>query len=115
MTKLPSVHRRVNTQSPQRIGDIVGGVLGRIVRRARRWRRPDPQAGLLDRLTDNELLELLGPSWAAMTPDQRDRYPDRWTARDWAEVEARARQACADEPAAVEQLVARLDRWSPVA
>lgn len=98
--RVDPVTARVNAPGPQRLGDLVGRVLGRIIRRARRWRRQeDPQQALLERLTDDEVLSLLGPSWSAMTEDQRQRYPDGWTTADWIEVAARERQARTAEPA----------------
>lgn len=36
--------------------------------------RDDPQAALLDALTDMKLLDLLGPSWAAMSAAERLAY-----------------------------------------
>ena len=38
-------------------------------------RRDDPQATLLDRLSDDAVLALLGPSWQRMTPAQREVGP----------------------------------------
>lgn len=37
-------------------------------------RGDDPQAGLLDRLSDNEVLDLLGPLWSGMSPAEREAY-----------------------------------------
>jgi hypothetical protein len=36
--------------------------------------RPDPQAALIDALSDEELIAALGPSWLKMTEGQRAAY-----------------------------------------
>lgn len=41
----------------------------------------------LDGLTDDEFGDVLGPSWTAMSQDQRRRYPDL-TQAEWAALEA---------------------------
>jgi len=41
---------------------------------ASRHLRDDPQASLLDRLSDVEVLDLLGPSWSAMSVKSRQAY-----------------------------------------
>jgi hypothetical protein len=58
----------------------------------RLW-RPDPQRAILDGMSDEEFADILGPSWAAMTPDQRARYPGGWTVADWEAAEGRGRGA----------------------
>lgn len=44
-----------------------------------RRRRPDPQQALLDALTPEEVLDIVGPSWAAMSPAKRASYPSEPT------------------------------------
>lgn len=34
----------------------------------------DPQATMIDRLSDDEVLDLLGPSWSKMSPAEREAY-----------------------------------------
>ncbi len=53
----------------------------------------DPQAALLDALSDDVVLELLGPSWEKMTPAARRAYaypagrmPDVTMPRRWWEA-----------------------------
>jgi len=82
------VWRASARQTPQRTGNLIGPVVGAILRRARRWgRRADPQQAIIDSMSDEEFGALLGPRWSAMTADQRERFPDRWTAEDWAAVD----------------------------
>ena len=53
----------------------------------------DPQAALLDALSDAAVLDLLGPSWAKMSPTERRAYaypggrmPDGAMPRRWWEA-----------------------------
>jgi hypothetical protein len=38
---------------------------------------PDPQAELLDAMTDEQVLSALGPDWSTMTPRAREQYGPR--------------------------------------
>ena len=89
------------SHAPTRIGDVLGSVLGSIIRRAGHQRVHDgPVTSLIRPMSEEEFGHLLGPAWSAMSAEQQQRYPDRWTTDDWLEVEARARQGDADHAAA---------------
>lgn len=77
------------SHAPTRIGDILGAVLGSIIGRAGHQRvHEDPATPLIRPMSEEEFGHLLGPTWSAMSAEQRQRYPDRWTTDDWLEVEA---------------------------
>lgn len=69
-------------------------------------RRKDPQAGLLEGMSDDALLEALGPSWSQMTEDQREAYGSRGGGRS-SESLGGTLQAAIERD--TEALLARLD------